>query len=77
MQYPGESRNELLKLTTQPIEQLRLTACYPLKVRFTILWHYSWFLEYPTAIGQVSCRISHKDAVLREKIKFPSCLLLI
>ena len=35
------------------------------------------FLEYPTAIGQVSCRISHKNAVLRENIKFPSWLILI
>ena len=33
-------------------------------------------MEHPTAIGQVSFRISHKDAVTREKIKFPSCLLL-
>ena len=33
-------------------------------------------MEHPTAIGQVSCRTSHKDAVTREKIKFPSCLLL-
>ena len=35
-QYPGKSHNELLKLTVQPIEPLRLTSCYPLRVQFTL-----------------------------------------
>ena len=29
-------------MTIQPTEQL-ITSCYPLKIRFTLLWHYSWF----------------------------------
>ena len=43
MQYPGKSHNGLLKLTMQSIGLLRLASCYPLKVQFTLLWHYSWF----------------------------------
>ena len=43
MSNPGKSRNELLKLIMQPIEQLRLTSCYPLKVQFSRFWHDSCF----------------------------------
>lgn len=45
MQYLRKSRNGLLKLTMQHIEQLTLTLFYLLKVQFTISWHYSWLFR--------------------------------
>ena len=49
---------------------MTLTSSYPFKIQFTLLWYYSWFLEHPAVIGWFSCRISHKDATRRERVKF-------
>ena len=47
VQYPGKSRDGLLKLKMQPIEQLTLlsTPSYPPEVNYTLLWRYSWFFR--------------------------------
>ena len=63
VQYPGKSRNGLLKLTMQPIEQLRLTSCYPLKVKFTLLRHCSWFF----GVSNCNCEEYHTRMQCSEK----------
>lgn len=57
VQYPEKSHNGLIKSTMQSIKELTLTLCYPSEVQFTLLRHTLGFLEHPTAIGRVSCRI--------------------
>ena len=43
VQCPGHSRNGLPKLTMQPIETLILASQYPPELKYTSLWHYSWY----------------------------------